>query len=520
MNEIGQQLHRFHGGLQLRHYKQISCTETPATVAPSQQLVIPLQQHAGASAEPCVHIGQRVLRGQRIASAQPGISANLHAPSSGTVLAIEPRWVHHELQSLAVIIECDGLDEACPATPLRHWQQQSADAIVTHLETMGVVGLGGAVFPSAEKIRQSVSQQQAIHTVILNGAECEPYLSCDESLMLSCSEQVIQGAQILCHAAQAQQIIIAIEDRMAEVERRLLKHIKALELEHIQVIQVPTYYPEGGERQLIQVLTGDEVPSGGYPQDLGLLCFNVATAQASYQAVVEGAPLTQRLVTVTGQSVQHPGNWWARLGTSVNDLLNAAGGLQQEVDRIIMGGPIMGRCLIDIQAPVVKASNCILALTPAEIHDSQGEMPCINCGFCVRACPASLLPQELHWAVRNRQLDRAQEFGLMDCIECGCCDQICPSHIALVEDYRLGKHQLRVQQQEQQRAQIAKQRYEARQERLQQRAEALAARRQVRKSPASKPLDAKARIAAALAKKRQQKAQATANDSSKDKDAP
>ncbi|MCG8465938.1 MAG: electron transport complex subunit RsxC [Xanthomonadales bacterium] len=505
-NDIGQQLHRFHGGLQLRHYKQISCTESPPFIAVPKQLVVPLQQHAGLIAEPCVEVGQRVLRGQRIASAQSGISAHLHAPSSGTVSAIEARWVHHELRCQAVIIDCDGLDEAVALTPLNGWTQSAPESVVSHLQAMGVVGLGGAVFPSAQKIHQSLHQEQNIHTVILNGAECEPYLSCDESLMLSRPEEVIRGAQILCHAAQAQQVIIAIEDRMTEVEKRLLQCIKTKNLSHIQVVQVPTYYPEGGERQLIQVLTGEEVPSGGYPQDLGLVCFNVATAQASFKAVEHGEPLIQRLVTVTGQSVQHPGNWWARLGTPVDDLLRAAGGLQQAVDRIVMGGPIMGRCLIDTQAPVVKASNCILALSNAEVHDPQGELPCINCGFCVRVCPARLLPQELHWAVRSQQLDRARDYGLMDCIECGCCDQVCPSHIALVEDYRLGKHQLRVQQQEQQRAQLAKQRYEARQERLQQHEAALAARRQVRKSPASKPLDAKARIAAALAKKRQQKA--------------
>lgn len=508
MNHIvGKHLHHFHGGLRLRHYKQMSCTDTPTHLAPPPQLIVNLQQHKGYSAKPVVNPGEYVLRGQVIARTDNHLTQQLHAPSSGTISAIEER-PYISANALCIVIDCDGKDQAIPADALNNWQQSTPEQVIDHINKMGVVGLGGAVFPTAKKLtnphdNNTPLTQEHIHTIILNGAECEPYLSCDESLMLSQPEQLINGARILAHAASAKHIVVAIEDRMNEVLKRLHQVITEHHIDNIQVIQVPTYYPEGGERQLIQVLTGQEVPAQGLPRDLGLLCFNVATAVACHNAVELGQALTERIVTVTGRCIQRPGNWWARIGSPVESLIDAAGGLSHPAERLIMGGPMMGSALPHTDIPIVKASNCILALDATEIHDAQGEMPCINCGFCVRVCPAHLLPQELHWSIRSEDIQRAQNYGLTDCIECGCCDQVCPSHIPLVEDYRLGKHKLRVMEQEKRRAEQAKKRYEARQLRLERLEQVRQKQRETSKTK-NTPKDAKSRIAAALAKKKKQ----------------
>lgn len=522
---VGSHLHQFHGGLQLLHYKALSCQHAPQVLGLVSEYTVALRQHAGHAAKAVVSPGDKVLRGQLIGVAEGSTSACVHAPTSGRVSAVSYRALpgSEHPGGLAVVIEADGEDRGVAPRPLLDWQQCEPEALRQHLAEMGLVGLGGAVFPSHRKLephhRRDYSRvtEVPLHTVILNGAECEPYLSCDESLMLHHADQVVNGARILRHAAGAAEVVIAIEDRMESVARALRAHIRPDESDWLRIVQVPTYYPEGGERQLIQVLTGEEVPSAGLPQDLGLVCFNVGTAAACHQAVESGQPLIERVVTVTGHCIQQPGNWWVRIGTPIAALIEAAAGFRYPPARLVMGGPLMGLALSHSQLPVLKGSNCILALDQHQVSDVQGELPCINCGFCVKVCPAQLLPQELHWAIRAGALDRAADYGLRDCIECGCCDQVCPSHIPLVEDYRLGKHQLRVQQLDQTRAARAKQRYEARNERLVRRADEIERQRQLRKAELGKAQDAKARIAAALAKKRLKRdVQANADTTEKD----
>ncbi len=450
------------GGLELDTNKHRS-TLRPLRPAPLPELfVLPLNQHAGHAARPIVAPGDRVARGQPLAEPVGEVSAWLHAPASGIVRAIETRPSPLALEgSTCIVLDNDGADRAFDGAPTLPADASPHD-LREHIGRGGIVGLGGAVFPTAAKLARAADQNMHL---IVNGAECEPWISCDDMLMRERADDVIAGADLLCRALQAEHCTIAVEDDMreaAEALRAAAKHARSAPT----IATVPSIYPAGGERQLITTLTGREVPSGGLPQDMGIVCQNVGTAAAIARWVREGEPLLRRIVTVTGSGIRHAANLEVRLGTPIAQLIAECGGYKAPPARLIMGGTMMGIALPDDTLPVVKSTNCIVVADASDLQPPGPEMPCIRCGSCAEVCPAFLLPQELHRFALAGELHHLDRYGLVDCIECGCCDYVCPSQIPLVERFRLAKPELARHLAMRAMAPIAQASFEAREARL------------------------------------------------------
>jgi len=432
---MSRKLFTFNGGVHPEGHKAESNATPIRTMPLLPRYVVPLRQHIGTPARPLVAVGDTVLRGQTIGAAEGYVSTAVHAPTSGRVVAIEACAVPHPsgLFDLAMVIESDGADQAIEFQPL-DWRTLDPSALRNRIRDMGLAGLGGAVFPSYIKLNPGA---QKIHTLILNGAECEPWITCDDRLMRERAPELLRGIEIMRHALGTQTVLIGIEDNKPEA----IAAVRAAALPDMEVVTVPTRYPGGGGKQLTYTLTGVETPTGGRTTDAGIQVFNVGTAYSLYRAVELGEPMISRVVTITGHVAQ-PGNFEVRIGTPLSDLIAAAGGALPGASGEIVGGPMMGFDLMDSAAPVTKAVNCLIVKDPALFPTKPIELPCIRCGECARACPADLQPFEMYWYSRAKDFGRAQSYNLFDCIECGCCSYVCPSHIPLVDYFRFAKSEI------------------------------------------------------------------------------
>jgi electron transport complex protein RnfC len=440
-------------------------TQTAILIAaPPARVTIPLTGGTGPAAMPLVVRGQNVCCGEPIAApAAPGYPF-IHASIAGRIADIGTYPVAGSSTSLPCIVidreSSEALWDGYAAQP--DAAALPASEIRRQIATAGIVGLGGALFPTAAKLESA----GAMPLLLLNGAECEAYISCDDMLLRERAERVVAGGRILCAALGAELCVIAIKTDMPEARAALLEAIESAADPRFGVSTVTAMYPAGGERQLIEMVFGREVPAGGRPADIGVICQNVATAAAVADFFLDGRPLISRIVTISGGGIATPCNIEARIGTPVADLVALAGGYAGTPARLIMGGPMMGIALPDDDLPISAASNCVIAATAAELGGTFVEQPCIRCGLCVEACPAGLMPQELLGAVRVENTARLAELGVSECIECGACDYACPSHIRLTTSFQAGKRLLSGAQLAREQADRARSRYEARTQRL------------------------------------------------------
>ncbi|MBS4702918.1 electron transport complex subunit RsxC [Aeromonas veronii] len=452
----------FHGGIHPADNKLQSSQSPVVDAGLPPRLIIPLRQHAGPAGDLLVQVGDKVKKGQPLTRYAKGRVVPVHASTSGTITEIGNHTVAHPsgLGDLCVILTPDGEDEWGERNGKPDYWNLERGELLERIQQAGVAGLGGAVFPTHSKLD---GRGQLTEILIVNGLECEPYITTDDRLMQQYADEIMDGIRVLKHLLKPKLTLIGVEDNKPEAITELTRHATD---EDVLVKTVPTKYPSGGAKQTIELLTGRQVPKGGRAVDIGIMVLNVATVFAIKRAIIDGEPLIERIVTLTGDSFKQPGNAWVRLGTPVRWLLQRFE-LQPEAEqRVIMGGPMMGFTLPHAMVPVVKATNCLLAPTQAELPAPGPEQPCIRCSACADACPATLLPQELYWYSRAKEYDKAEKLNLMDCIECGACAWVCPSEIPLVQYYKIAKDDIREARAEAEKAERAKQRFEAKQARF------------------------------------------------------
>lgn len=472
-----------HGGIHPPENKTQSLG-TPIQTAPvPAQLILPLSQSIGAPAEPCVEVGDTVLKGQVIAEANGFVSVPLHAPSSGQIAAIEDRPIAHSsgMSAPCIVIDTDGEERWSERKPVTDYTAIERSELVAHIRNTGIAGMGGAGFPTAVKL--SPPANKPITTLIINATECEPYITADHALILERSEEILQGIDVLTHLLQPGRILIGLEDNKPDAAKALNT---AMADRPYQVIEFPTKYPSGGEKQLIEILTGKQVPSGGLPADLGIVCQNIGTCYAIKRAVIDGEPLISRITTLTGNALNTLGNVEVLLGTTMLTILEQRGWQASQKSRLIMGGPMMGFTVHSADVPIVKTTNCLLAPTADELPAPHMAQACIRCGMCAEACPVSLLPQQMYWYSRAREYEQLEAHNIADCIECGACSYVCPSNIPLVQYYRASKAELRERAEEHVKAEHSRQRFEFRQERLEAAEREKEAKKAARKAAAAK----------------------------------
>ena len=513
MNKLIQTLWTMRGGVHPEFNKEASTQQPIQTLPIPPLLIIPLQQAMGVVPRLIVAVGDEVLKGQPLTSlAANSLGAIIHTSTSGVIIDIKQHALPHPsgMSGMCVFIETDGLDR-CVETARGVQSQASChenksaqeklidrtpndktmlnasvsadykldyqlfppDVILQKIESAGIVGLGGAAFPSATKL--AAAGQKSIDTLIINAAECEPYISCDDALMRERASEIIEGINILMQLLQIEKCLIGIEDNKPEAIEALgvvlserNKDQRSKDHHAISVKVVPTQYPSGDARQLTQLLTGIEIPKGKHALESGVLCHNIATAYAVYQSVVLHQPLLSRIVTIAGDGVKQPRNVEALLGTPISYIIEQLGGYTKKAERMIMGGPMMGFALPSDELPIVKATNCILVISKAQLRlaskatasDEIQAMPCIRCNKCAEVCPVNLLPQQLYWHARAHDFEKTAEHHLMDCIECGACSYVCPSYIPLVDYFRFAKTEIKSQQQATLKSSKSRERFE------------------------------------------------------------
>lgn len=512
---------KFNGGVHPPENKTQSTQLPIAKLSIPNTLVLPLRQHVGNIPKVKVSVGEHVLKGQLLAEAEGMVSAAIHAPTSGTITAIADAIIPHPsgLPDNCITLQPDGLD-----TWIAHegidWRNADRKSLVNSLRLSGIVGLGGATFPTQVKLR--TDGKSAVHTLVINAAECEPYITCDDMLMRERATEIVQGIAIAQHLLGATKVMIGIEDNKPEAIAAMQQ---ATANTIMQVVVVPTLYPSGDARRLVHLLLGEEIPHNKRATEVGIQVFNVATVLALHRFFDYGEPALSRIVSMTG-NVAQPRNFEVLFGTPLTHLVSAAGGANPDTTHFIMGGPMMGFNLPDANVPITKAANCIIAASPNLFEAPPPAMPCIRCARCADACPVSLQPQELYWFAKSDNFEKAREYKLFDCIECGACSYVCPSNIPLVQYYRYAKSEIIAADKAKEAADLARERNEARLARIErekleraqkhaeraQGAKAEAASEQVTPEPTVAPdADAKkAAIAAAIARAKAQKQTAEA----------
>ena len=427
----------FFGGIHPKYNKEMSTHITTFHTINPKQVVIPLQQHIGAPCAPLVAVGDKVLRGQKIGDGE-GLCVPVHASVSGTVVAIEPRPHTSGRLVNAIVIDNDFQDTTIEASGSdAPAEQLDADEILHAIREAGIVGMGGAAFPGNVK---ALSAMGHVDTLIANACECEPYITADDSLLRTNPEQVLEGMMILRHVLKPERVVLAVEDNKAEAIEKLRGLLK--DYPGVELAVLPTRYPQGSEKQLIQSLTRREVPPGQLPTAVGCAVFNVSTYAAIYRAVRLGMPLIQRIVTISGEAIAQPQNFIVRIGTPFRDLVEAAGGLHDTTERVISGGPMMGIAQSELSVPVIKATNSILCLLK-DVNGAAENPVCLRCGKCVSVCPMRLQPLYMYRFTNAGKVEELKRLNILDCMECGCCAFTCPGKLPLVERFRAGKQLVR-----------------------------------------------------------------------------
>ena len=429
----------FKGGIHPADMKADTEGKEIVELEPSQEMVFPLQQHIGAPAVPCVEVGDRVLMGQRIAEAGGFVSAHIHSSVSGTVKAVEPRMHHSGVKINSIILENDGLNELCPEMQTKDWKKMSAKEIVDVIRDAGIVGMGGATFPT--HVKMSPPPDKKIEYIIVNGAECEPYLTSDHRAMLETPYEIVEGLKVVMAVFGLEKGYIAIETNKPDAIA-VMEECAANEKDcTIEVVRVKTKYPQGSEKHLIKAVTGRLVPPGKLPMDVGCIVDNIDTCAAIGRAFLYGVPVIKRIVTVSGDCIENPANFRVRVGTNVEDVIRNCGGFKKTAAKVIMGGPMMGVAMVSTDVPIVKSSAGILAFSEDMLYE-RPRQNCLRCGKCVEGCPMNLLPNIIKEAVVAGDIEKVEKLNVMDCIQCGSCTYVCPAEQNPLQFVRTGRAKL------------------------------------------------------------------------------